>query len=146
MTPSSVKRATLDDLATLQSIEDACFAAAAWSGRTLQQSVEDPGQDVVLTTTGDAYGVVRVAGDTADLDRIAALPSVRRRGVGREVLSVLTDRAVRRGAVRMLLEVAEDNVAARALYDSTGFSEIHRRRRYYPGGVDAVVMERPLAD
>jgi len=40
-------------------------------------------------------------------------------------------RAAALGAERMFLEVAEGNVAARALYARAGFSEAGRRRGYY---------------
>ncbi|MGZ8155124.1 MAG: ribosomal protein S18-alanine N-acetyltransferase, partial [Burkholderiales bacterium] len=47
-------------------------------------------------------------------------------------------------AERAFLEVRPSNTAARALYARSGFSEIGRRRDYYPaqeGREDAVVME-----
>ena len=47
-------------------------------------------------------------------------------------------------AERMMLEVSEANTAATALYLGHGFAVIDRRRRYYPDGTDALIMERPL--
>lgn len=141
-----VRPATAEDITTLLAIEVECFGAGAWGASLLERAIVDPTQDVLLTTSGDAYGVVRVADGTADLDRIAAMPRVRRCGVGRGLLDLLADHAVRRGAQRMLLEVAEDNTGAVTLYQAAGFVEIHRRHRYYEGGVDALVMERSLAD
>jgi ribosomal-protein-alanine N-acetyltransferase len=44
------------------------------------------------------------------------------------------------GAARMLLEVAEDNAAARALYAAAGFAPAGRRPRYYPDGRDALLL------
>lgn len=48
------------------------------------------------------------------------------------------------GATRLFLEVAEDNAAARALYDRLGFEPAGRRPRYYsrPNGpaVDALLL------
>lgn len=141
-----IRRASTEDVLRLLAIEVACFGADAWGTSLLESAVTDPHQDVLITTSGDAFGVVRVAGDTADLDRLATLPEARRRGVGRDLLAQLTDHAGRRGAARMLLEVAEDNSGALALYVDSGFVEIHRRSKYYPGGIDAIVMQRPLAD
>ncbi len=141
-----IRSASAEDITRLLAIELACFGASAWGASVLESAIADASQDVLLTTSGDAYGAVRVVDDTADLDRIAAIPEVRRRGVGRGLLDELTDHAKQRGARRMLLEVAENNVGALALYREFGFIEIHRRRRYYPDGIDAIVMERPLAD
>lgn len=140
-----IRLATADDVTALLAIEVACFGTGAWGASLLEGAIADPHQAVLITTSGDAYGVVRGSGDTADLDRIAVLPGVRRLGVGRTLLDALVGHATAAGAERLLLEVAVDNAGAIALYAATGFVEIHRRRRYYPGGVDAVVMERPLA-
>lgn len=144
MRPASIGVATAADLATLVAIEAACFGDEAWSATTLTQCIDDPLQEVLLSLGGDTYGIVRVVGDTADLDRIATLASVRGRGLARAVLQALTELAIERGAVRMLLEVAEDNISARALYGAVGFTQIHRRHRYYAGRIDALVMERGL--
>lgn len=141
-----IRPATPGDVLALLALEVECFGMSAWGAVSLQSAIDDPAQDVLLTATGDAYGVVRVVDGTADLDRIAVRPVVRRSGVARGLLHELTDHAVRRGARRMLLEVAADNDGALALYGAAGFEEIHRRRGYYPAGVDAVIMQRSLAD
>jgi ribosomal-protein-alanine N-acetyltransferase len=44
----------------------------------------------------------------------------------------------------MFLEVAADNAAARSLYAAAEFVEVGRRRRYYAGGADALVLRRKL--
>ena len=48
--------------------------------------------------------------------------------------------AAARGAQAVLLEVAEPNVAARALYAGFGFQEVGQRRHYYADGSDALVL------
>ena len=48
----------------------------------------------------------------------------RRRGLGRAGLASVCRRLCARGAPRIALHVAEENVAARALYESVGFREI----------------------
>ncbi len=45
----------------------------------------------------------------------------------------------------MFLEVATDNAPALALYTAAGFVEVGRRRRYYAGGSDALVMRLVLS-
>ena len=71
-----------------------------------------------------------------------------RRGIGRRLVEELCRAAARRGARRIYLEVAEDNLAARALYAGLGFKENGRRRGYYvrtdaPAG-DAINLWRTL--
>jgi ribosomal-protein-alanine N-acetyltransferase len=44
-----------------------------------------------------------------------------------------------------MLEVRDDNVAARKLYETRGFELLSTRRRYYqPGDVDAHVLRLTL--
>jgi len=88
---------------------------------------------------------VVAAGETeAHLLRIAVDPAFQRRGLGRDLLSAVLERASADGAVRTLLEVGASNRPARKLYEALGFSEIGRRAGYYKAPPDdAVVMSRP---
>ena len=70
----------------------------------------------------------------------AGRASYRRRGRAPRRRRPSTPRAG--GAERLLLEVRDDNVAARAFYAGAGFAEIAQRARYYRDGTDAVVLER----
>jgi ribosomal protein S18 acetylase RimI-like enzyme len=62
---------------------------------------------------------------------LTVAPELRGRGLGRFLLGLARDLAVRRGALEAYLEVREGNRAARALYRSAGFSEVGRRPGYY---------------
>jgi ribosomal-protein-alanine N-acetyltransferase len=61
--------------------------------------------------------------------------------VGRLLVRALVAEARRRRAGEVLLEVREDNQAARRLYACEGFTVLGVRRGYYEQGrVDAVTM------
>jgi ribosomal-protein-alanine N-acetyltransferase len=83
--------------------------------------------------------------DEAEVLSLAVDPSWRRSGLGTMLLARCLDRLRSRQVTRLLLEVADDNPSALALYLRSGFREIHRRRGYYarPGArpVDAIVMD-----
>jgi len=81
-----------------------------------------------------------VVGDEAEILNIAVNPGCRRIGVGRVLVRLVLDDVVERGASRVSLEVEPDNVSARKLYESFGFSAAGRRRNYYARGVDALIM------
>ena len=69
------------------------------------------------------------------------------RALGVVVLTELERRARDRGATHVMLEVRADNAPARALYDRNGYEVVSTRRAYYqPGGVDALVMRKPLQE
>ncbi|MEM6625820.1 MAG: GNAT family N-acetyltransferase [Pseudomonadota bacterium] len=94
-----------------------------------------------------AFGLALQAGEDAELLTLTTAPTVRRRGLGRRVLSALSDDARQRGLQRWILEVAEDNAAALALYRNAGFVELALRKAYYPGEegrVDALVLSKAI--
>jgi ribosomal-protein-alanine N-acetyltransferase len=93
------------------------------------------------------YTVVMVAAGEAHLLNLSVAAPWQRRGIGREVLNFAVRLARDCGAGKILLEVRPSNEAAIALYLSSGFAEIARRRSYYPAGVareDAIVLQLTL--
>lgn len=114
------------------------------------------GEDVMALQLGlpGAFGrihpdggmvLARVAGDEADILTIAVSPQARRQGLGRALLLAALEEAACRGAASMFLEVGVSNDAASALYRMCGFIQVGRRRGYYAGGGDALVMRARLA-
>jgi ribosomal-protein-alanine N-acetyltransferase len=90
------------------------------------------------------YGVLMMTVDEAELLNITIVPEYQRRGLGSVLLDQLFDVARSHGAMRMLLEVRPSNESGLALYRRFGFAEIGRRRAYYYGKEDAIVMARDL--
>ena len=120
---------------------------AAWSAEAFAASIADPAVFLCGGEAGVALG--RVAADEAELLTLAVHPEARRAGLGRRLLAAFERDAMVRGAARAFLEVAADNVAARALYAAAGYAEAGRRRGYYRdadgGRRDALVLAKPLA-
>lgn len=79
-----------------------------------------------------------------DLMNIAVRADRRGRGLARRLLEAVLRSARRAGAERVVLEVRDGNEAAIALYRSLGFQPVGRRRRYYEGKADALIMARAL--
>ncbi len=140
-----IRAALLAEVDAITVIESGCFGAEAWSERLVTAAIEGD-RNTVLIDDLDAYGVIAVAGDVADLERIAVMPSRRRQGVARQLLDALCSAARAQGAVRVLLEVAADNEPALGFYEAYGFTSIGRRAGYYRGGVDALVMQLELEE
>lgn len=92
------------------------------------------------------YVIMRTVGEVSDLQRIAVAPDHQRAGLAARLLAAAGAGVREEGAERILLEVAEDNAAARAFYARAGFVEIDRRPRYYRHEVDALVLEKMLDD
>lgn len=124
------------------------FPTAAWDGPSLNQLLCQPGvSGLVASLGGDPAGFIllRQAGEEAEVLTLAVRPAFARRGVGRALLSAALSALSRAGVHRLVLEVAEANEAARALYGAFGFAEIGRRRSYYGPGQDALVLARTLS-
>jgi len=89
------------------------------------------------------YGGLAVSPDEAWIQNIAVRRDHQREGLGRALLHVLLAEALRRGARKVMLEVAVDNGPAQRLYESEGFQGIGVRHGYYqPSNTDALVMRR----
>lgn len=120
--------------------------ARAWSETEISGLIDGPGGFVVERENGFAIG--RAIAGEVELITIAVDPSARRKGAGRALLSDFEAEAQVRAADTGFLEVAEDNVAARALYLAAGWSETGRRRAYYKragtAAVDAILMGKTL--
>ena len=80
--------------------------------------------------------------DEAFVQTMAVAAGHQGRGIGAQLLAELLAEAARRKQSRVLLEVRADNAPAQRLYARHGFARTGVRRGYYPGGVDAWVMER----
>lgn len=132
-----LRPARYEDLAALWAIESRAHSHP-WSRSLLEGSL-DSADSVIVAEDGDArilgYAVLSVAIDDADLLNIAVEPRLRRRGIGAVLLEGVLAEAKRRGARQCFLEVRSGNQPALALYRRFGFTEVGRRRDYYPADV-----------
>jgi [ribosomal protein S18]-alanine N-acetyltransferase len=87
-------------------------------------------------------------GDQCEVLSLGVIPERRRRGAGSALLAAVAEEARRRESRSLILEMAEDNAAAAALYAGHGFVAIGRRAHYYRRDrqfVDALVLRFRLA-
>lgn len=117
-----------------------------WSARTISGFLAAKG--AVCVAEEGAFALGRVIADDAELLTIAVDPEKQGRGIGRACLLGFLEMCHKAGAKRVFLEVAESNLAARALYAAEGFKEDGMRKGYYamPGGGSetAILMSRLL--
>lgn len=95
------------------------------------------------------FAIVQQIVDEATLLDICLVPAQQGQGFGRLLLDAIIEDAKNTGAVVVMLEVRESNLAARALYQNRGFVETGRRKGYYPsaeGKEDAILMDLALSE
>jgi ribosomal-protein-alanine N-acetyltransferase len=80
-----------------------------------------------------------VAGEL-QIQNLATLPALRRRGVAARLLEHVMARSMAAGLTSAWLEVRLSNTPAIALYERFGFSACGQRSAYYPDGEDALMM------
>jgi ribosomal-protein-alanine N-acetyltransferase len=134
---------------TLAAIHAVSFAEP-WSTADFARFLTQPGVIGWVAGSGDAQGFIllRRAAEEAEVLTLAVDPAARRQGLARRLLDHALEDLRARGCAACFLEVAADNVAARALYAASGFAPCGRRRGYYrranaPPG-DALVLRRDL--
>lgn len=148
---TTLRDITWRDLPTVAGLESALFGRHAWSEPTWWAELAGrPRREYVAAVGPDGsvqgYAGLDHGGESADIMTVAVDPRHRGAGVGRSLVDELIARAERGGAGALLLEVRDDNAAARALYARAGFELLSRRRGYYqPEGVDALVLRRLLS-
>ena len=104
--------------------------------------------NAVSVTCDAGFAVGQVIVDEAELFLIMTKPEHRKQGVGHRILATFEQQAFQNAVRRIILEVADTNEAARALYSANGYQQIAVRKNYYtfPNGshADAIVMEKHL--
>jgi ribosomal-protein-alanine N-acetyltransferase len=147
-----IRRATPEDAAVLSRIHASSFDDG-WSEADFATWLSRNEGFAILACEREreaiAFGLALAAGEDAELLSIAVAPGARQRGLGGRIFAALDIEAMNRHLKRWVLEVAHNNLAAIALYESSGFVEIGRRKDYYrqaTGRADARVMSRPVGD
>lgn len=135
------------DLPEILRIEEDLFGAEQWTEGMFRSELDAGHYYLVARDEAGALagyaGLAVTTPEEAWVNNIAVRRDAQRRGTGRELLEALLAEAARRGARRILLEVAADNEAAQKLYAGYGFEAVAVRHGYYqPSNTDALVMVR----
>ncbi len=152
-TTTEVRSMRWQDLRSVAVLEQELYPDDSWSSSSWWAELAlRPRRDYLVVESGGlllgyAGSSVDGPGGRADVMTLGVARLARGRGLGDALLRELHARAFVAGAQQVLLEVREDNTAARALYGRHGYREVHRRAAYYrtpQGPVDALVLATPL--
>ena len=146
----SIEPMGLDDLPTVQAIEEASFTTP-WPPHAYRSEIETNrlAQYIVARVGGEvvAYAGMWMMVDEAHVTTFAVDPRWRRQRIGERLLLTLLDLARSRRAREATLEVRLSNLAARRLYEKYGFRPVGLRPRYYSdNNEDALIMTTESLD
>lgn len=127
----------LNNLANLHKL---CFPNKPWSADDFAD-LKKSGCDIMASEHG--FVVWRVVADEAEIITIGVHPDARRGGIADAMLTLVESDVKKRGGKKIFLEVAENNIPARALYEHNGYVQVGVRPKYYDG-TDAILMEKIL--
>lgn len=132
MKETTVVRLEERHLPSVAELERLCFSEP-WSERSLALLLAE-GNLGLAVADGDrvlAYVGMTTVLDEGSVTNVATHPEARRRGYGRALIRALLEIAREMGLTQIFLEVRESNLAARALYESAGFTVCGIRRGFY---------------
>ncbi len=139
------------DVEGLSLLHQACFAKG-WSRDDIASMMAIPGTEVLVAEAEHhivSMLIIRNMMGEAEILTLATAPILRRQGHGTKLLGQLDDLARMSDIKSIFLEVAESNVAARALYVQAGFAVSGLRKGYYASrqgaAEDAILMTKVFA-
>jgi len=117
------------------------FTLVAESQET--ENTEPPADSAPRAIIGFLVGHANRRG-AAHIITIDVLPKARRSGIGSRLLSAAEERLRAAHCSTVQLETAVDNTSALTFYKRHNYSLLRTIPRYYPGGLDAFVLEKNL--
>ena len=92
-----------------------------------------------------AVGMGVLEGEVMGIQHVIVRGDMRRKGLGRSLTCQLMDWGKQNGATEAILQVLENNIAARNLYHSIGFEDLYPYwyREKTEGKIDGVSKNRP---
>lgn len=136
------------DVSAVAALERACYAFP-WSEGIFRDCVR-VGYVCRVGTLGEAlvaYSVMSLGAGESHILNLCVGADFRCRGIGRQMLAYMLDRAAAAGMSEAFLEVRPSNITAIRLYQSLGFEQVGTRRGYYQavaGREDAAVLKLAL--
>ncbi len=143
----NIRAAIAADIPAMMALERKTAMAAHWMRAEYERIFavgQTPRVALVVEEGRDVLGflVARALGPEWEIENVAVAASVRRRGLGLQLLCEFLQLARSRGATIIFLEVRESNVAARRLYDKAAFLLVGRRPSYYNHPVEDALVYR----
>lgn len=118
-----------------------------FSRRAMQRFAEaEEAMTVLAEANGELAGfaIAEVAEGAGYVVTVDVAPAWRRRGLGRELMEQLEQKARAAGAEAMMLHVFSGNNGAVRIYEALGYRQSGVARDFYGRGLDGLIYDKPL--
>lgn len=137
-----VRRLLEADIDAVVALERTIFSDP-WSEKSIRETYKEERALILVAEQHDdivGYCIAYSVLDEVEIARIAVNSSLRRQGIGHELLEHLAKICKEKGISHLMLEVREGNDKARAFYHAYGFGVDGIRKNYYQSPVENAVL------
>ena len=119
-----------------------------WNANILKSELESSLSKYIVAID-DKNDLVGFAGiiilpDDTEITNIVVKKSNRKQGIGKLLLEELINMSIKENKPIISLEVNEKNIPAISLYEGFDFIKVGRRKKYYNGEDDAIIMSKKI--
>jgi len=139
-----IKNANLSSLDELEILEEEIFKEEAYKKESLKEELTRDDRVVIIATLNEKIigyvMLLKTPDNLLNIIKIAVTPSYQKLKVATKLFEQVINLKKENGYDKIFLEVNEHNKAAIAFYKKMGFTETHKRQKYYKNGDSAIVM------
>ncbi|MBR4355806.1 MAG: GNAT family N-acetyltransferase [Elusimicrobiaceae bacterium] len=135
--------ATFSDCASLAAIEQRQPRCAQWGEAGWRSEMEVPAAYILCAQEQSVvagFVALRLAEEVCEIVNVGVLPEYSRRGIASQLLKQALLWVREHGGRQVTLEVGAENIPAVCLYKKIGFVMMGKRKNFYQGREDALVM------
>ncbi len=118
-----------------------------WTPNILKSELENPNSKYIVAKENEnivGFAGIIISIDDTEITNIVTKKAERKRGIGTLLLDKLIEMTKKENRDKISLEVNENNIEAKNLYIKNGFEIVGRRKKYYNGIDDAIIMTKFL--
>ena len=140
-----ITQMTHETVPVVAKLECACFSTP-WSERSIREELGNEWAFWLTAMEGErllGYIGIQYGLDGGDIMTIATEPDYWGKGIGKKLVLAAVEILKEKNLGYLTLEVRPSNLPAIALYESLGFREVGRRKKYYRDPTeDALLMTK----
>ena len=118
-----------------------------WTPSILKSELESKNSKYIVALKGKevvGFAGIIILPDGTEVTNIVTKKVKRKKGIGKLLLDKLINMTITEKKEVISLEVNEKNIIAINLYKNFGFEKVGRRKKYYNGIDDAIIMTKKI--